>query len=158
MATIPLTKRGAERLKDKLHWLKTVERPAVIQSIAEARAQGDLSENADYDAAKERQGFIEAQISDLEAKLSAAQIIEPKSVEADGRVVFGATVDLEDLKSGERKTYQIVGNDEADLDRDLISISSPIAQALIGKYEGDIAAFHTPGGMREVEIVRIRYI
>ncbi len=158
MATIPLTKRGAKLLKDKLHWLKTVERPAVIQSIAEARAQGDLSENADYDAAKEKQGFIEGQILELEAKLSAAQIIDPASVEAEGRVVFGATVDLEDLKSGECATYQIVGDDEADLEQGLISISSPIARALIGKYKGDVAAFQAPRGVREVEIVHIRYI
>ncbi|MCL6470910.1 MAG: transcription elongation factor GreA, partial [Ralstonia sp.] len=139
MSTIPITKRGAEMLKEELHRLKTKERPAVVNAIAEARAQGDLSENADYDAAKERQGFIEGRIQEIESKLSAAQIIDPASLDADGRVVFGATIDLEDLDSGKPVTYQIVGDDEADLETGKISISSPIARALIGKFEGDVA-------------------
>jgi transcription elongation factor GreA len=158
MSTIPLTKRGAALLKDELHQLKTVERPAVIEAIATARAHGDLSENAEYDAAKEKQAFIEGRIIQLEATLSTAQIIDPAAIEADGRVVFGATVDLEALASGERFTYQIVGDDEADLDYGLISISSPTARALIGKYESDVATVHAPGGMHEYEIIAIRYI
>lgn len=158
MSSIPLTKRGADLLKEELHRLKTKERPAVINSISEARAQGDLSENAEYDAAKEKQSFIEGRIVDLESKLSAAQIIDPKNVDAEGRVVFAATVDLEDLESGAKVTYQIVGDDEADLEHGLISVSSPIARALIGKYEGDVAAVEAPGGLREYEIIAIRYI
>ncbi|MGI4812414.1 MAG: transcription elongation factor GreA [Janthinobacterium lividum] len=157
MSTIPLTKRGAELLKDELHRLKTVERPSVINSISEARAQGDLSENAEYDAAKEKQSFIEGRILELEAKLSGAQVIDPMLVDADGRVVFAATVELEDLESGNNVTYQIVGDDEADLDHGLISISSPIARALIGKSEGDVASVQAPGGVREYEIVAVRY-
>ncbi|MCP4515812.1 MAG: transcription elongation factor GreA, partial [Delftia sp.] len=132
MATIPITKRGAEKLKDELHRLKTVERPSIIQAIAEARAQGDLSENAEYEAAKDRQGFIEGRIAEVESKLSAAQIIDPSSVDAGGRVVFGATVELEDEDSGDTVKYQIVGEDEADLKLGLINVSSPIARALIG--------------------------
>src|ERR1700758_2091235 len=132
MSTIPLTKRGADMLRDELQRLKSVERPAVINSIAEARAQGDLSENAEYDAAKEKQGFIEGRIAEIESKLAAAQIIDPAVLDADGRVVFAATVDLEDLDSGNAVTYQIVGDDEANLEHGLISISSPIARALIG--------------------------
>src|SRR5690606_19403426 len=139
MAAIPLTVRGAARLKEELHRLKTVERPAVINAIAEARAQGDLSENAEYDAAKERQGFIEGRIAELEAKLSNAQIIDPATLEADGRVVFGTTVDLEDLETGQTVTYQVVGDTEADIRANLISVSSPIARALIGKSAGDVA-------------------
>ena len=139
MATIPITKRGAEKLKTELHRLKTVDRPAVIAAIAEARAQGDLSENAEYEAAKDRQGFIEGRIQEIEGKLSAAQIIDPSAVDAAGRVVFGATVELEDEDSGDAVTYQIVGEDEADLKQGLINISSPIARALIGKEEGDTA-------------------
>ena len=139
MAAIPLTVRGAERLKQELHRLKTVERPAVINAIADARAQGDLSENAEYDAAKEKQGFIEGRIQELEAKLSNAQIIDPVELDADGRIVFGATVDLEDLESSDRVTYQVVGDDEADIRSNLISVSSPIARALIGKSAGDVA-------------------
>ncbi|UAW63948.1 transcription elongation factor GreA [Mycoavidus sp. HKI] len=158
MTSIPLTKRGAGLLKDELHRLKTVERPSVIYSISEARAQGDLSENAEYDAAKEKQAFIEGRILELEAKLSAAQIIEPALVDADGRAVFGATVDLEDLASGERVTYQIVGDDEANLEHGLLSISSPVARALIGKYESDVATVQAPSGVREYEIIAIRYI
>jgi transcription elongation factor GreA len=157
MATFPITKRGAEMLKAELHKLKTVERPAVINAIAEARAQGDLSENADYDAAKERQGFIEGRIAEVEGKLSAAQVIDPASVDAGGRVVFGATVDLEDEDSGVQVTYQIVGEDEADLKKGLINISSPIARALIGKEEGDVAEVQAPGGVRRYEVVGVRY-
>jgi transcription elongation factor GreA len=158
MSTIPLTKRGAEQLRDELQRLKSVERPAVINSIAEARAQGDLSENAEYDAAKEKQGFIEGRIAELESKLAAAQIIDPSVLDADGRVVFAATVDLEDLDSGDSVTYQIVGDDEADIDHGLISISSPIARALIGKTEGDVAEVQAPGGVREYEIISVRYV
>lgn len=157
MATFPITKRGAELLKAELHRLKTVERPSVINAIAEARAQGDLSENADYDAAKERQGFIEGRIAEVEGKLSAAQIIDPAAVDAGGRVVFGATVDLEDEDSGAAVTYQIVGEDEADLKKGLINISSPIARALIGKEEGDVAVVEAPGGTRRYEVVAVRY-
>jgi len=158
MATIPLTVRGAELLRQELQHLKNVERPQVITAIAEARAQGDLSENADYDAAKERQGFIEGRIQELESKLSNAQVIDPKSVNADGRVVFGATVDLEDLDAGKPVTYQIVGDDEADIASGLISISSPIARSLIGKSPGDLAVVQAPGGTREYEILDVRYL
>jgi transcription elongation factor GreA len=158
MATIPLTVRGAELLRQELQRLKHVERPQVITAIAEARAQGDLSENADYDAAKERQGFIEGRIQELESKLSNAQVIDPKSVNADGRVVFGATVDLEDLDAGKPVTYQIVGDDEADIASGLISISSPIARSLIGKSPGDLAVVQAPGGTREYEILDVRYL
>jgi transcription elongation factor GreA len=148
MATIPITKRGAEKLKEELHRLKTVERPAVITAIAEARAQGDLSENADYDAAKDRQGFIEGRIQEIEGKLSVAQVIDPSAVDGGGKVVFGATVELEDEESGDTVKYQIVGEDEADLKQGLINISSPIARALIGKEEGDTAEVQAPGGIR----------
>jgi len=157
MSTIPLTKRGAELLKEELHRLKSIERPSVINSISEARAQGDLSENAEYDAAKEKQAFVEGRIIELEGKLSVAQIIDPSTVDADGRVVFGATVDLADLDTGAKVTYQIVGDDEADLEHGLVSVSSPIARALIGKSEGDIAAVQAPSGVREYEIVEVRY-
>ncbi len=157
MTTIPLTRRGAEKLKEELHRLKSVERHAVIQAIAEARAQGDLSENAEYDAAKDKQGFIEGRILELEAKLAAAQIIDPANLDADGRVVFGATVDLQDEDSGAKVTYQIVGDDEADLKLGLISISSPIARALIGKEAGDIAEVQAPGGVKHWEVVDVRY-
>ena len=158
MATIPLTRRGAEKLKEELHRLKTVERHAVIQAIAEARAQGDLSENAEYDAAKDKQGFIEGRIQELEGKLATAQVIDPSQLDAGGRVVFGATVDLEDEDSGAKVTYQIVGDDEADLKLGLISISSPIARALIGKQEGDVAEVQAPGGVRSYEVVAVRYV
>lgn len=158
MSTIPLTKRGAGQLRDELQRLKSVERPAVINAIAEARAQGDLSENAEYDAAKEKQGFIEGRIAELESKLSAAQIIDPTVLDADGRVVFAATVELEDLESGNTVKYQIVGDDEADIDHGLISVSSPIARALIGKSEGDVAAVQAPSGVREYEIISVSYI
>jgi transcription elongation factor GreA len=157
MATIPITKRGAEMLKDELHRLKTVERPAVIAAIAEARAQGDLSENADYDAAKDRQGFIEGRIQEIEGKLSVAQVIDPSAVDGGGKVVFGATVELEDEESGDAVKYQIVGEDEADLKQGLINISSPIARALIGKEEGDTAEVQAPGGVRRYEIVAVSY-
>jgi len=158
MATYPITKRGSELLKAELHKLKTVERPAVIQAISEARAQGDLSENADYDAAKERQGFIEGRIQEVEGKLSAAQVIDPTSIQADGQVVFGATVELEDEDTGERVTYQIVGEDEADLKHGRINISSPIARALIGKLSGDTAVVLAPGGERVYEVVAVQYV
>ena len=157
MATIPITLRGAEKLKAELHQLKTVERPSVINAIAEARAQGDLSENAEYEAAKDRQGFIEGRIGEIEGKLATAQIIDPASVDAGGKVVFGATVDLEDEDTGEAVTYQIVGEDEADLKQGLINIASPIARALIGKEEGDTAEVHTPGGVRRFEVIAVRY-
>ncbi|RGE44703.1 transcription elongation factor GreA [Comamonas testosteroni] len=158
MATIPITKRGAEKLKVELQRLKTVDRPAVIQAIAEARAQGDLSENAEYESAKEQQGFIEGRIAEIESKMSAAQIIDPSALDAGGRVVFGATVDLEDEDSGAAVTYQIVGEDEADLKHGLINVSSPIARALIGKEEGDTAVVQAPGGERRYEIVGVKYI
>ena len=157
MATIPITKRGAEMLKEELHRLKTVERPAVIAAIAEARAQGDLSENADYDAAKDRQGFIEGRIQEIEGKLSVAQVIDPSAVDGGGKVVFGATVELEDEDSGDTVKYQIVGEDEADLKQGLINISSPIARALIGKEEGDTAEVQAPGGVRRYEVVAVSY-
>lgn len=158
MATIPLTRRGAEKLRDELTRLKSVERHAVIQAIAEARAQGDLSENAEYDAAKDKQGFIEGRILEIEGKLAAAQIIDPAALDAGGKVVFGSTVDLEDEDSGAQVTYQIVGEDEADLKQGLISISSPIARALIGKEAGDVAEVQAPGGLRHYEIVDVRYV
>ena len=156
--TVPLTVRGAELLKTELHRLKHQERPAVINAIAEARAQGDLSENAEYDAAKDRQGFIEGRIQEVESKLSMAQVIDPSTLEADGRVVFGATVELEDEDSGEVVRYQIVGEDEADLKLGLVNISSPIARALIGKEQGDTAEVVAPGGVRHYEIVAVHYL
>ena len=157
MVTIPITRRGAEKLKAELHRLKTVDRPGVINAIAEARAQGDLSENAEYEAAKDRQGFIEGRIQEVEGKLSAAQIIDPADVDAGGKVVFGATVELEEEASGEAVTYQIVGEDEADLKLGLINVSSPIARALIGKEEGDTAEVQAPGGIKRYEIVSVHY-
>ena len=156
--SVPLTVNGAEKLKAELHRLKTVDRPNVIAAIAEARSHGDLSENAEYDAAKERQGFIEGRIAEVEGKLSNAQIIDPKALDADGRIVFGATVDLEDVEAGKPVTYQIVGDDEADLKAGMISVNSPIARALIGKYAGDVAEVQAPGGIREYEVVDVRYI
>jgi transcription elongation factor GreA len=158
MATIPLTTRGAEKLKEELQRLKSVERHAVIQAIAEARAQGDLSENAEYEAAKDKQGFIEGRILEIESKLAAAQVIDPSRLDAGGKVVFGSTVALEDEESGTQVTYQIVGDDEADLKQGLISISSPIARALIGKEAGDVAEVQAPGGLRSYEIVDVRYV
>lgn len=158
MSKIPLTLLGAELLRSELHRLKTVDRPWVINAIAEARAQGDLSENAEYEAAKERQGFIEGRIIDLEGKLGSAQVIDPKTLNADGRCVFGATVALEDVSTGDVMTYQIVGEDEADIKQGKISIGSPIARALIGKYSGDVAEVQAPGGVREYEVVNVLYI
>ncbi|MBM3377190.1 MAG: transcription elongation factor GreA [Betaproteobacteria bacterium] len=157
MSSTPLTVKGAEMLREELHRLKHVERPSVINAIAEARAQGDLSENAEYDAAKERQGFVEARIAELEGKLSTAQIINPKELEKDGRVVFGVTVEVETIESGEKARYQIVGDDEADLRQGKISVSSPISRALIGKVVGDVVTVVAPSGSREVEILDVRY-
>ena len=158
MSKIPLTLIGAELLRKELHTLKTVERPAVINAISEARAQGDLSENAEYDAAKEKQSFVEGRIVELEGKLGSAQIIDPKALNADGRCVFGSTVVLEDVENGEVFTYQIVGEDESNIKLNKISISSPIARALIGKFSGDIAEVQAPGGVREYEVVEVQYI
>ncbi|MDR1367559.1 MAG: transcription elongation factor GreA [Candidatus Accumulibacter sp.] len=157
MSKIPLTTKGAESLRAELRHLKTVGRPSVIAAIAEARAQGDLSENAEYDAAKERQAFIEGRIQEIEGKLSNAQIIDPKLLDADGRCVFASTVFLEEQDSGARVTYQIVGEDEADIKHGKISVNSPIARALIGKSSGDIARVRTPGGPREYELLEVRY-
>lgn len=157
MSKVPITLRGAELLKAELQRLKSIERPAVIAAIAEARSHGDLSENAEYDAAKERQGFIEGRIAEVEGKLGNAQIIDPKSLDADGRVVFGATVELEDTDEGQTVTYQIVGDDEADIKQFKISINSPVARALIGKFDGDVVEVQTPGGRREYEILDVRY-
>ena len=158
MSKIPLTVVGAEQLRNELHHLKTVDRPWVINAISEARAQGDLSENAEYEAAKERQSFVEGRIIELGSKLGNAQVIDPKTLNADGRCVFGATVRLEELASGDVVTYQIVGDDEADIRQCKISISSPIARALIGKYSGDVAEVQAPGGVREYEIVNVQYV
>jgi transcription elongation factor GreA len=158
MATFPITKRGAEILKAELHRLKTVDRPSVIAAISEARAQGDLSENAEYEAAKDRQGFIEGRILEVDGKLSVAQIIDPAALSAGGKVVFGATVDLEAEDTGNKVTYQIVGEDEADIKLGLVNIGSPIARALIGKEEGDTAEVQAPGGVKHYEIVNVRYI
>ena len=158
MSTIPITLKGSEKLKVELHQLKTVDRPWVINAIAEARAQGDLSENAEYDAAKDRQGFIEGRIQEIESKLSMSQIIDPASLDAGGRVVFGATVELEDEATGDAFKYQIVGEDEADLKLGLINISSPIARALIGKEEGDVASVEAPGGVKTYEILKVSYL
>lgn len=157
MNKVPLTVRGAEKLRAELQKLKTVDRPAVIAAIAEARAQGDISENAEYDAAKERQSFIEGRIVEVEGKLSNAQIIDPQTIDSDGRCVFGATVELSDLSGGDKVVYQIVGDDEADIKEGKISISSPIARALIGKYVGDVAEVQAPGGLKEYEVLDVRY-
>ena len=158
MNKTPLTVAGAEKLRAELHRLKTVERPNVIAAIAEARSHGDLSENAEYEAAKDRQGFIEGRIMEVESKLANAQIIDPTLLDADGRCVFGATVELEDLGAGDTVTYQIVGDDEADLKLGKISVSSPIARALIGKSAGDVAEVRAPGGLREYEVLGVRYL
>jgi transcription elongation factor GreA len=158
MSTVPITKRGAELLKEELQRLKTKERPAVINAIAEARAQGDLSENAEYDAAKEKQSFIEGRIAELEGKLGAAQIIDPAGLDAEGRIVFASTVHLEELGSGQKVTYQIVGEDEADLKESKVSVTSPIARALIGKYAGDVVEVKAPSGVREYEVLEVRYV
>lgn len=156
--SFPITLTGAELLRAELHRLKTVDRPNVIAAIAEARSHGDLSENAEYDAAKERQGFIEGRIKEVEGKLGNAQIIDPKLLDADGRVVFAATVELEDLEEGKTVIYQIVGDDEADIKAGKVSVNSPVARALIGKYAGDVAEVNTPGGVREYEIIDVRYV
>jgi transcription elongation factor GreA len=158
MSKIPITLRGAELLRNELHRLKTVDRPAGITAIAEARPQGDITENAEYEAARERQGFIEGRIIELESKLANAQVIDPTLLDDDGRVVFGSTVELTDTGAGESMTYQIVGEDEADLKLGKISYSSPIAKALIGKYSGDVAEVRTPGGVKEFEIVDVKYV
>jgi transcription elongation factor GreA len=155
---IPVTVKGAALMKEELQRLRSEDRPSVIQAIAEARAQGDLSENAEYESAKERQSFIEGRIAELEAKLSNLQIIDPSTLDADGRVVFGATVRIEDLDSGDAKTYQIVGDDEADIKAGKISVSSPIARGLIGKSEGDVAEVSAPGGIKEYEVIEVQYI
>jgi transcription elongation factor GreA len=157
MSKIPLTVKGAERLRAELQQLKAVERPKVIMAIAEARSHGDLSENAEYEAAKERQGFVEGRIKEIDSKLANAQIIDPKLLDADGRCVFGATLDLEDQDSGTQVRYQIVGEDEADIKAGKISVNSPIARALIGKFAGDIAQVQAPGGLREYEVLEVRY-
>ncbi|MDP1538396.1 MAG: transcription elongation factor GreA [Burkholderiales bacterium] len=157
-AKTPLTVKGAELLRAELQELKTVQRPAIIAAIAEARSHGDLSENAEYAAAKERQSFIEGRIAEVESKVSNAQVIDPATIDTDGRCVFGATVDLEDISGGGSVTYQIVGDDEADIKLGKISISSPIARALIGKYAGDVAEVQAPSGVREYEILDIRYV
>ncbi|MBS4096261.1 MAG: transcription elongation factor GreA [Sulfuricella sp.] len=158
MSKVPLTTNGVEMLRQELHKLKTVERPSVIAAIAEARSHGDLSENAEYDAAKERQSFVEGRIAEVEGKLSNAQIIDPKLLDAEGRCVFGATVELQDLETEENVTYQIVGDDEADIKLFKISIGSPIARALIGKFAGDVAEVMAPGGIREYEVLDVKYI
>ncbi len=158
MSKIPITVAGVEKLRAELQELKTVQRPAIVTAISEARSHGDLSENAEYLAAKERQGFVEGRIAELESKLGNVQIIDTARLDADGRCVFGATVELEDVKSGEAVTYQIVGDDEADIKQGKISISSPTARALIGKYSGDVAEVKAPGGVREYEILDIKYI
>lgn len=158
MNKVPLTVSGAEKMRVELHDLKTVQRPGIITAIAEARSHGDLSENAEYHAAKERQSFIEGRIADLDGKLSNAEIIDPATLDADGRCVFGATVKLEDVEKGETVTYQIVGEDEAEIKQGKISINSPIARSLIGKSAGDMAEVQAPGGVREYEILDVRYV
>ena len=158
MSKVPITVKGAEKLKQELQQLKSVDRPKVIEAIAEARAHGDLKENAEYHAAREQQGFIEGRIKDIEAKLSNATIIDVTTLDQNGKVVFGVTVDVADEGSGDEMTYQIVGEDEADIKNNMISISSPIARALIGKSEGDVTEVQTPGGIRELEILEVRYI
>jgi len=158
MGKIPLTIKGSEKLRAELHELKSVRRPQIIAAIAEARAHGDLSENAEYAAAKERQSFIEGRIAEIESKLSNAQVIDPATLDADGRCVFGATIELEDQATGDSVTYQIVGDDEADIKAGKISISSPIARALIGKSEGDIADVQAPSGVRSFEIIEVKYL
>lgn len=158
MNKVPITVRGANKLQEELHQLKTVDRPRVIEAIATARAHGDLKENAEYHAAREQQSFIEGRIKDIEGKLGNANIIDVTTVNANGKVVFGATVDVADEETGDELTYQIVGDDEADIKNNMISVSSPIARALIGKEEGDVAEVKTPGGLRSLEIVKIRYI
>jgi len=154
----PMTTAGANALKGELQHLKSVDRPAIVRAIAEARSHGDISENAEYDAAKERQGFIEARIRDIESKLAHAHVVDPSEVDAGGKIVFGATVDLEDLESGETVSYQIVGDDEAHIKAGKVSVSSPIARALIGKHAGDTAEVEAPSGVREYEVLAVRYL
>jgi len=158
MSKVPLTVRGAEKLREELARLKSVDRPRVIQAIAEARAHGDLKENAEYAAAREQQSFIEGRIAEIESKLANAQVIDVTTLDAGGRVVFGATVDLVEEETGKEVTYQIVGDDEADIKQGLISVSSPIARALIGKQEGDLVQVQAPGGIREYDVVAVRYV
>jgi len=158
MAQIPMTRNGLEALKRELQQLKSVDRPAIIEAITEARAQGDLSENAEYEAAKEKQGFIEGRLADIEAKLSQSEVIDPANLKAEGRCVFGATIELKDLDTEKKSTYQIVGDDESSIKNNKISINSPLAKALIGKEEGDVVEFETPGGIKTFDILRVLYI
>ena len=158
MAQIPMTRNGLEALKGELQRLKSVDRPAIIEAIAEARAQGDLSENAEYESAKEKQGFIEGRIADIEAKISQAEVIAPSSLNAGGRCVFGATIEMEDLDTEQKSTYQIVGDDESNIKENKISINSPLAKALIGKEEGEVVEFESPGGIKSFDILRVLYI
>src|ERR1700756_394864 len=158
MSKHPMTVSGAQRLKIELQRLKTVEGPAIVRAIAEARSHGDISENAEYDAAKDRQGFLEARIRDIESKLAHAHIVDPSEIDAGGKIVFGATVDLEDLTSGDEVSYQIVGDDEAEIKAGKISVNSPIARALIGKHAGDTAEVDAPSGVREYEVLAVRYL
>ena len=158
MAQIPMTRNGLEALKGELQRLKSVDRPAIIEAIAEARAQGDLSENAEYESAKEKQGFIEGRIADIEAKTSQAEVIDPSSLNAGGRCVFGATIEMEDLDTEQKSTYQIVGDDESNIKENKISINSPLAKALIGKEEGEVVEFESPGGIKSFDILRVLYI
>ena len=158
MAQIPMTRNGLEALKGELQRLKSVDRPEIIEAIAEARAQGDLSENAEYESAKEKQGFIEGRISDIEAKISQAEVIDPSSLNAGGRCVFGATIEMEDLDTEQKSTYQIVGDDESNIKENKISINSPLAKALIGKEEGEVVEFESPGGIKSFDILRVLYI
>jgi len=158
MAKIPMTRKGLEALKVELQNLKSVERPKIIEAIAEARAQGDLSENAEYESAKERQGFIEGRIAEIESKISQAEVIDPATLNAGGRCVFGATVEVEDLDLEKQATYQIVGDDESSVKDNKISINSPLAKALIGREEGDVIEFETPGGIKSYEVLKVAYI
>tara|TARA_X000001036_G_scaffold318814_1_gene297242 strand:+ start:373 stop:849 length:477 start_codon:yes stop_codon:yes gene_type:complete len=158
MAQIPMTRNGLEALKGELQRLKSIDRPAIIEAIAEARAQGDLSENAEYESAKEKQGFIEGRIADIEAKISQAEVIDPSSLNAGGRCVFGATIEMEDLDTEQKSTYQIVGDDESNIKENKISINSPLAKALIGKEEGEVVEFESPGGIKSFDILRVLYI
>ena len=158
MAQIPMTRNGLEALKGELQRLKSIDRPAIIEAIAEARAQGDLSENAEYESAKEKQGFIEGRIADIEAKISQAEVIDPSSLNAGGRCVFGATIEMEDLDTEHKSTYQIVGDDESNIKENKISINSPLAKALIGKEEGEVVEFESPGGIKSFDILRVLYI
>ena len=158
MAQIPMTRNGLEALKGELQRLKSVDRPAIIEAIAQARAHGDLSENAEYESAKEKQGFIEGRIADIEAKISQAEVIDPSSLNAGGRCVFGATIEMEDLDTEQKSTYQIVGDDESNIKENKISINSPLAKALIGKEEGEVVEFESPGGIKSFDILRVLYI